>query len=211
MSMPRSRLVCLALVLAACKAPAPQQAASGQAAADTTLSGLAPEVHQRLIASTMIGLPPAGFPTESLPDPTSRGAQLLNAYCTQCHALPSPGTHASQDWPATARRMWVRIDMMHGDLGVANPSEGDRTALINYLMANAFKVTDNLPAGAGKETFEAMCARCHLLPDPRNHSSADWPSVVMRMERNMERMRVRGLTNQQTTQIISYLQTATRR
>jgi hypothetical protein len=119
--------------------------------------------------------------------------------------------HAAQDWPSVARRMWVRIDMMHGELGVAVPGSGDRVALLNYLLANALKVSEHLPAGAGRDVFETMCSRCHLLPDPRQHSAPDWAAVVMRMERNMERMRVSGVTNQQAQAIITYLGIASRR
>jgi hypothetical protein len=50
-----------------------------------------------------------------------------------------------------------------------------------------------------------------VLPDPRIHSPADWPAVVSRMERNMERMRVSGVTSQQAQQIVLYLETASRR
>jgi len=169
------------------------------------------DYEQRLLAAAQIALPPEGLSPDSLPDPQSRGAALLNAYCTQCHALPSPAMHASQDWPGVARRMWVRIDMMHGELGVSIPNEGDRVALLNYLLANSLKVADQLPAGAGRDVFAVMCSRCHNLPDPRSHSPADWGAVIMRMERNMERMRVAGLTHDQTDQIVRYLQTASRR
>jgi cytochrome c5 len=203
------RLAPFIIALAACQPQAGP--AREQADADTSQSGLAPDVQRRLVASAMIALPPAGLTPESLPDPTSRGAQLLAGYCTQCHNLPSPATHAAQDWPSVARRMWVRIDMMHGELGVSVPAEADRVQLLTYLIAHAFPVAEQLPAGRGSAVFQAMCSRCHLLPDPRQHSPADWPAVVMRMERNMERMKVRGLTNDQATAIVGYLQGASRR
>jgi hypothetical protein len=59
--------------------------------------------------------------------------------------------------------------------------------------------------------FQERCSRCHTLPDPRSHSPSDWPAVVMRMERNMERMKVSGVTPDQAQQIITYLGTASRR
>lgn len=166
---------------------------------------------RRMIAAAYIALPPEGVMADSLPDPHSRGAQILVAYCTQCHALPSPAMHAAQDWPSVARRMWVRIDMLHGELGVNVPGSAERVALLNYLLTNALKVAAHLPAGAGRDVFEAMCSRCHLLPDPRSHSAPDWPAVITRMERNMERMKVSGVTNEQAQQIIHYLEGASRR
>jgi cytochrome c5 len=203
----------MAVGLLACQAPAPRQDAGSQQGARPAAAQAPAQSDQqrRLFAAAMIALPPEGLTPESLPAPQSRGAQLLNAYCTQCHALPSPAMHGAQDWPSVARRMWVRIDMMHGELGVNVPGSGDRVALLNYLLANALKVADHLRPGPGRDVFEATCSRCHLLPDPQQHSSPDWPAVVMRMERNMERMKVSGVTNQQAQTIITYLETASRR
>ncbi len=50
------------------------------------------------------------------------------------------------------------------------------------------------------------CSRCHALPDVKIHSSGDWPSVYMRMERNMERMNVRPPTQAEGGKILLYLQ-----
>jgi len=207
----------MAAVLLGCQGPAPRQASGNALAGASPAAGAATQAapqtdrERRLYAAALIALPPEGLSPESLPAPRSVGAQLLNAYCTQCHSLPSPAMHAAQDWPSVARRMWVRIDMMHGELGVSVPGSGDRVALLNYLLANALKVSEHLRAAPGRDVFEAMCSRCHLLPDPRQHSPADWPAVVMRMERNMERMRVSGVTSQQAQTIITYLGLASRR
>jgi hypothetical protein len=57
--------------------------------------------------------------------------------------------------------------------------------LLNYLTAHALQVASSLPPGPGKATFEATCARCHVLPDPRRHTANEWPVVVERMRRNM--------------------------
>ncbi len=174
---------------------------------DTTLS---PQ-DRRLLSAATIALPPTGLAPESLPDPTSAGAHVLAQFCTQCHALPSPAMHGAVDWPSVARRMWVRIDMMHGELGVQSPQESDRIQLLNYLTAHALPVAQNLPAGPGKDTFERVCSRCHQLPDPKTHAGADWPGVIMRMERNMERMKVPGVTNEESQTIIGYLRSVSRR
>ncbi len=206
--MPRFRLLLVGFVLVACAKPeSSSQTPNAQGGRDTALS----QPDRRLLTAATIALPPEGLVAESLPEPASRGAQLLRAYCTQCHALPSPATHAPQDWPSVARRMWVRIDMMHGELGVASPTAADRTQLLNYLLAHALRVAESIPPGPGRDVFEERCSRCHTLPDPRSHSPSDWPAVVMRMERNMERMKVSGVTPGQAQQIITYLGMASRR
>jgi cytochrome c5 len=174
---------------------------------DTSL----PVADRRLLVAATIALPPEGLVLESLPDPTGHGVGLLRQYCTQCHAPPSPTMHAAQDWPSVARRMWVRIDMMQGELGVASPTAAERIALLEYLLANALRVADRLPPGRGRPLFETICGRCHMLPDPLAHSPADWPAVVLRMERNMERMRAGGVSPEQTQQIVQYLEAASRR
>jgi cytochrome c5 len=195
----------LGLLLLACKGQQPPQTIT--VAAENPSPALTTQ-ERRMIAAAYIALPPEGLSADSLPDPHSRGAQILTSYCTQCHALPSPAQHAAQDWPSVARRMWVRIDMLHGELGVNVPTSADRVALLNYLLVNSLKVSTHLPAGAGRDVFETTCGRCHTLPDPRTHSPPDWPAVITRMERNMERMRVSGVTNEQAQQIIHYLEAA---
>jgi cytochrome c5 len=203
-------LIVAAVVLVGCGGSKPQ----GQVAAATdTTAGSASALtvgQQRLLQAAEIALPP-GTAAESLPEPTSPGARILAQYCTQCHALPSPAMHGPVDWPGVVRRMWVRIDMMAGSLGVQIPSTAERSQLLTYLQAHALQVAANLPAGPGRDVFVATCSRCHALADPRMHSPPDWPVVVMRMEKNMEKMRVSGVTHDQETQIIPYLQGASKR
>jgi cytochrome c2 len=198
------------LLLAACNKPAGQPASSAQQPAAAAQTGAMSEMDRRLFASATIALPPE-LSADSLPEPASQGAKLEVAFCTQCHALPSPASHGAVEWPAVARRMWVRIDMMQGELGIHSPTEADRMQLLAYLTTHALKVSENLPAGPGRETFQQWCSRCHQLADPRSHSPADWSTVVMRMERNMERMKVPGITREQTVAIIGYLQKASHR
>jgi cytochrome c5 len=201
-------LTLAAVVLVGCKQAKP----AGQAASDTTAGGTAALTvgQQRLLQAAEIALPP-GMAVESLPEPSSPGAKILAQYCTQCHALPSPAMHGPVDWPSVVRRMWVRIDMVAGSLGVQIPSTAERSQLLTYLQAHALRVAENLPAGAGRDVFEATCSRCHALADPKVHSPPDWPVVVMRMEKNMEKMKVSGVTHDQAVQIIAYLQKASQR
>ena len=162
-----------------------------------------------LLAATKTALPPPGVVPDSLPDPASRGAQLVAQYCEQCHALPSPAMHSATDWPRVVRRMWLRMDRLPDSLAVRTANEGDRVTVLGYLQANALQVGGpELPAGQGREEFAEMCSRCHALPDIRIHSSGDWPAVYLRMERNMERMNVSLPNRDQTSRILLYLQGA---
>lgn len=164
-----------------------------------------------LLAAANIALPPPGLSAADLPDPNSKGAQLEAQFCSQCHNLPSPGMHSATDWPGVARRMWLRMEWLPPTLGVKVPTMAERFTTLQYLTANALKVSAaNLPAGPGRETFQLVCSRCHALPDPRVHSPADWPTVFARMQQNMERMKVAPLERSQTSDILLYLQSTGR-
>ncbi len=159
-----------------------------------------------LLAAANVGLPP-GVDSAALPDRSSRGARLLMTYCAQCHDLPSPLTHSATDWPSVARRMWLRAEWISPTLGVKVPSMSERYVLLGYLTTNALKVSaTELPAGKGREEFMTVCSRCHALPDPRVHSREDWPTVFLRMESNMDKMRVARPVGSTGTDIIAYLQ-----
>jgi mono/diheme cytochrome c family protein len=180
------------------------------AATQTMQSAAPPLSHsdQLLLAAASVALPPAGIQPGDLPDPTARGAQLLATYCAQCHALPVPTAHSATDWPGLTRRMWLRMDELPDSLGVKVPTAAERYEILKYLTVNALKVSGSvLPAGRGRETFALVCSRCHALPDLRVHSRDDWPIVFARMERNMERMKVKAPTAKETEDILLYLKT----
>ena len=160
-----------------------------------------------LLAAANVALPPPGVTAADLPEPNSKGAQLVAQYCGQCHNIPTPQMHSATDWPSIARRMWLRMELLPSTLQVKVPSAGERFAILDYLNTNALKVSGStLPPGVGREAFSQVCSRCHALPDPRTHSREDWPTVYARMERNMERMKVPAPTREQTTDILLYLQ-----
>jgi cytochrome c5 len=164
-----------------------------------------------LLAAANIALPPPGVTAADLPEPNSKGAQLVVQYCAQCHAFPTPGMHSATDWPSIVRRMWLRMEWLPPMLGVKVPAMAERFAMLDYLTANALRVSAaNLPPGPGRETFELVCSRCHALPDPRVHSPVDWPAVFSRMQQNMERMKLAPLTRSQTSDILLYLQSTGR-
>lgn len=162
---------------------------------------------QLLLQTALVALPPDEFGATDLPDPASTNAGLVVRYCGQCHAVPMPTMHSAADWPGVVRRMWLRMDRLPDTLGLEIPAPGDRVQMLDYLTGNALRVSGAmLPPGRGREEFAVVCSRCHTLPDPWTHSAEDWPTVFMRMERNMERMNVAAAAPEEATRILSYLQ-----
>lgn len=167
---------------------------------------------------------PSGVPADQLPSPGSRGARLVANYCSQCHGgIPSPRRHAAEDWEASARRMFRRMDhmehmgggmmgrMMNGRRGdVAAPTADQREAILAYLRDHAMKSAEErtLPVGEGRERFRTVCTRCHALPDPGQHSPGEWPAVVERMRGHMEEMEIPEPSDEEASAIVRYLQTA---
>jgi mono/diheme cytochrome c family protein len=191
------------LLAAGCReTPRPAAQAAPPAAAGLT------RTERLLLAAASIALPPEGIAPGDLPDPRSRGAQLVVAYCAQCHALPTPLAHSATDWPGVVRRMWLRMEWLPESLRVLVPTPPERYEILRYLTGNALKVSGAvLPPGRGRDAFALVCSRCHALPDVRVHSPADWGIVYARMERNMERMKVPPPAAGQGEEILYYLQT----
>jgi hypothetical protein len=192
----------LSVAVAAC-----QQQEQAPAPPAQTASAALSHSDALLLAAARIALPPPGLQPVDLPDASSRGAQLEARYCAQCHSLPTAAAHSATDWPIVTRRMWLRMESLPESLGVQVPTNADRFEILQYLIANALKVSGSvLPPGRGRESYALVCSRCHALPDPRVHSKTDWPIVFARMERNMERMKVAPPVGQKTEEILDYLQ-----
>jgi hypothetical protein len=141
-------------------------------------------------------LPPT-FEAAQLPEPGSRGAALTLRYCVQCHNLPNPAMHHAQKWPGIVERMVLRMQgrgnlgalMAEMMAGVEAPGEEETAALVDYLRKHAQAPLDaqrypevNRPSG---EAFRLACNQCHVLPDPKRHTAAQWRAVVARMQENM--------------------------
>jgi len=144
-------------------------------------------------------LPPTFAPAD-LPEPASEGARLTQRYCVQCHNLPNPAMHHAAKWPRIVERMVGRM-RGHGNLGrlmadmmagVEAPSDAEAAALVAYLRKHAQKPLDpaRYPelARPSAEPFRLACGQCHVLPDPRRHTAAEWRAVVARMQQNMQWM-----------------------
>ena len=193
--------------LLACRKEAPASNTGANPGAQGTQGTGLNRQDELLLAAANVALPPPGITAADLPEPNSKGAQLVGAYCGQCHNVPTPQMHSATDWPGIARRMWLRMELLPPTLGVKVPTAAERFAILDYLNTNALKVSGStLPPGAGREAFSQVCSRCHALPDPRVHSREDWATVFARMERNMERMKVPPPTREQASDILLYLQ-----
>jgi cytochrome c5 len=161
---------------------------------------------------------PEGVPASELPAPGSRGARLTARYCSQCHGTPSPRRHTADDWDGTVRRMFRRMDhmarmrgmMRRETMDVEAPTQPEADAILAYLREHAMPGAEPeaLPAGEGRDAFRRACSRCHALPDPGQHTPEEWPGVVERMRRNMERMDVEGISDAETSRVVRYLRRA---
>ena len=144
-------------------------------------------------------LPPT-FAPQQLPEADSQGARLTLRYCVQCHNLANPAMHHAEKWPAIVDRMVVRMEgrgnlgrlMAEMMAGVKAPTPEETRTLTDYLQRHAQVPLDpkrypevNRPSA---EAFRLACNQCHVLPDPKRHTRAEWPAVVARMQENMEWM-----------------------
>ena len=80
---------------------------------------------------------PPGLTIESLPEPKSNGAALLQQYCTQCHNLPGPDRHTAAEWRDVASKMFMLMDVSKRFGGVTGRVEvmdkQQQEALTAYL------------------------------------------------------------------------------
>ncbi|CUB07480.1 hypothetical protein [Tepidiphilus thermophilus] len=147
--------------------------------------GMMGPMHRNMMQRMMGGALPPGVDPALLPEPHSAGARILEYYCTQCHNLPGPGMHTAAEWPQVLGRMNMRMQMMSGMMGVAAPNSAELDILLDYLQKHAQQPIDaaefpDLNTRAG-QAFGTICAQCHALPDPRQHTEQEWPAVVGRM------------------------------
>jgi len=144
-------------------------------------------------------LPPT-FAVTQLPQPRSEGARLVLRYCVQCHNLPNPAMHDARRWPSVVERMVLRMRgkgnmgvlMKEMMAGVEAPTDEEHRTLLAYLGRHAQKAIDagrypELATPAG-ESFRLACQQCHVLPDPKRYTAAEWRRVVSRMQENMDWM-----------------------
>jgi cytochrome c5 len=186
---------------------------------ETSPPGIGPGRHE--MRGMMESPLPPGIAPDALPDPGGPGADLMQRYCTQCHDLPSPSLHTAEEWPAVAERMFHRMDRMADGqhrrgtgrrrmMSVQAPTGPERDTLVAYLTQYAIRPAPphepGSPESADLTLFRQTCSRCHALPHPASHTAEEWPLVVERMRKNMERLGRAGISDQQRDSIVSYLQ-----
>lgn len=240
--MRKSRLAfatALALVVAGCQDSAgggrdPADREAVLAEVDTVVVELGGEAAARLdrgqrwrmISSVGAGLPPPIFQEQDLPEPTSRGAQLLRAYCVQCHGIPAPQMHSAAEWPILMRRMQMRATTLHDRMGgpmtrellgevllsgmasAVLPSAADADTLLAYLERHAMPAAapGELGTGPEAERFVQRCGTCHEAPAPGAHTPDEWEEVVGRMRANMAVMSVKPLTDEEVRRVLAFLE-----
>jgi cytochrome c5 len=180
--------------------------------------GMMSQNHRKeMMQGMMTGNLPPGIKPEDLPEPDSQGARLLVYYCVQCHNLSSPMIHTAEEWPAVAGRMFSRMSMMSGMRGmgmmrmkwIKNPSSEKQKTIIMYLKKHSLTSIspDALPSpeSQGAFLFRSICSQCHPLPDPKLHTSDEWPMIIERMRGHMHSIGKREITDQENKEIVSYL------
>ena len=203
------------IALAACGSPGERAEDLGEGSGRERFRvRMGPGMMRQMMANMPIGLA-AG----ELPEPETRGAHLVERYCSQCHGIPSPRRHAAEDWPAILRRMLWRMERMErmGGMGrmmgtatpVEAPAPEEVQAILGYLRKHGMRTTPvvMLPdsESPGARLFARVCSRCHALPDPAQHTPEEWPEVVARMREHMREMDVEESTEQETAMIVRYL------
>lgn len=221
------------LGVAGCAPPEEQQHVAEIAQIDTVLmelggrstAELSRSQRWRMVASIGAGLPPVNYKPADLPEPNSRGAGLLTAYCVQCHWLPSPKMHAAEEWPLLLRRMELRVETLGDHMGGAMtehlmgditmsgyassylPEPADVDSLLAYLQRHALPIAEPSELGAGAEArfFVEKCSLCHQTPSPEAHTAAEWQGTVARMQANRRLTGMDPMSDSEQRRIVEYL------
>ena len=161
---------------------------------------------------------PPGIAPEKLPEPNSLGAKLLQKYCIQCHDIFSPRMHSAEKWSSVFQRVSWHMQMMPRGkkmgrmIQIETPSPQEGTELLTYLKRHSLHAADqsklehlDTPSGMA---FIQTCSQCHALPDPKQHTSQEWPGVTTRMNQNMQLMHKPLIQPKEEALIVQFLQHA---
>ena len=156
------------------------------------------EATKALMKQMIPGNLPPGIAPEKLPEPNSLGAKHLQKYCNQCHEIFSPRMHSAEKWSSVFQRVsWHMQNCPIGEkmgrtLQIEIPSPQEETELLNYLKRHSLLAADqnnlehlDTPIAIA---FLQICAQCHALPDPKQHTTEEWLGVTARMKQNMQFM-----------------------
>jgi hypothetical protein len=159
---------------------------------------------------------PPGIAPEKLPEPNSLGTRLLQKYCIQCHDIFSPRMHSAEKWLSVFQRMSFHMQMMPRGrkmgmmIKIEVPSLQESTELLTYLKRHSLRTADlskleHLATSTGI-AFLQTCPQCHALPDPKQHTTLEWPSVTTRMKQNMQFMHKPLIQPKEEALIVQFLQ-----
>lgn len=156
---------------------------------------------------------PPGIDAALLPERDSRGARLLQTYCTQCHNLPGPGRHTREEWPAVLTRMQalMRVSGFYrGRLGpVAMPDAAERQALQSYLEKHALRPLPERASSVAivgpERLYRQACGDCHAAPDPRAYPAETWPALLARMDQHRVTMARPPMNSAQRTAVEGFI------
>ena len=180
----------------------------------------------RLISTVGVGLPPSTFEVADLPEPESRGAALVDAYCDRCHWIPAPQMHSASEWPVLMRRMQTRASTLNERLGgplteglmgeyvvmgmatAAVPTADELAEMTAYMQKHAMPVAQPGEVGDGEDAdfYRFSCGICHQTPSPRAHTATEWREVVGRMRANAAVQDVPPLNDEETQRILRFLE-----
>jgi len=179
----------------------------------------------RLIGSIGPGLPPPGFDRENLPEPDSRSAGLMQAYCLQCHWMAAPQMHSAAEWGTLLRRMYMRAqtlgsrmggplttELVGGEFAMTGmgasivPSAEDQDSLFAYVTRHALPVADPAEVeGPEAAQYIQTCSQCHEIPSPSAHTPEEWGLLVIRMDSYFGVMGVEPMTDAERAEIEAFL------
>ena len=152
---------------------------------------------------------PQGISPSLLPQRGSIGANTVIKNCTRCHGLPAPGLHTAQEWPSVLKRMTMHMEWSGKWMKIDIPDANELSVVLNYLQENAQTPIDksaysDLEGESGK-AFSQICAQCHVLPSPKQHTAEEWQTVVGRMIEHMTVLKKRKPDEHETKNIVEYL------
>jgi len=162
---------------------------------------------------------PPGIAPESLPEPDSSGAKLMQQYCSQCHDIFSPRMHSAKRWEIVSQRMALHMQMMPSAVKnskivhIIAPSREEEATLLSYLQQNSLNTADQSKLKGldtpGGMKFIQTCSQCHALPEPNQHTPQEWPGVIARMQQNIQFMNKSLIKPEEEALILEYLLPAT--
>jgi len=148
-----------------------------------------------------------------LPSPESAQAKLLFSACSQCHNAPGPGMHTEEEWDQVFWKMYWRMQVMRSNnTNFLVPEYDQAHKLLGYLKAYAIKPFKEYrgkyidTSSEPFRLFQSICTQCHTLPDPRQHTAEEWPTIVNKMKQNIVSMVKVRTTDTNMQKIMTFLQ-----